>query len=447
MFRRFTKSSCYALALAGVVGFGALTMAAEPPAKTPAKTAAPKNAGPRPLLKQLNEETQSLYRELQSGVCRIQLPPPRWAGAPLAEQENPVNKWGKELDPAVKQALEAEQHEATKGQYRKITASVTTGAQAGQAPASKPTSPQGASQGQTNTGNGAWTLSSGPDDVLIFRPGSSGAGSLQFDAGGSIARDGTIVGHGGRVQVNVVPGGSFTPNNMALVIDGEGHLLVPICVEKEQFNNEPVRVMVGPGQMSTARFVGSDRQCNITVLKLEKPLGTPVKFAEGRPTEGALTMFLAPNSGVGRLLIWTNELRDWGVVSSMEGGIFGFTRQGQFLSLAACRPAVDQLLKTGEVKRAKMGVAIVEVAQNDAARETSPVLGTQPAVRVSEIAPNSPAAKAGLKVGDLILSLNDQPIGDPSSFGAAMSDPNPKATVKLLRDGEEKELTCDLAGK
>jgi serine protease Do len=155
-------------------------------------------------------------------------------------------------------------------------------------------------------------------------------------------------------------------------------------------------------------------------------------------------MFLAPNSGVGRLMIWTNELRDWGVVVSMDGAVYGFARHGQFLSAAGCRPAIDQLIASGTVKRAKLGVEVKWVQPDDPARETDAALGTQPAVRVNDVAPNSPAATAGLKAGDLILQVNDQPVGDPSGFAAAMSDPKDKAAMKLLRDGQEKILTIDL---
>jgi hypothetical protein len=390
------------------------------------------DGGTRPLLKQLNEETQSLYREVQAGVVRVQLPPPKWAGAPLAERENPVHKWQGELNPAVKQKLEEEQKNAARGQYQRITGSVEKAA-------TPPTTQSAATQHV-----GAWTISNHGNDEVEFRPSGNGAGDLHLDAGGGLTPDGQIIGGGGRVDVNVVPGGSFTPNNIGLLLDQEGHILVPICVEKESFDPEGVHVMVGQGQMATAHFVGSDRQTNITILKLEKPLGIPVKLAKEHPQEGTLTMFLSPNSGVGRLLIWTNELRDWGVVVNMDGGVYGFTRQGQFLSASACKPAVAQLIKNGTVQRPKIGVAIAEVPRNDPARENDAALGAQPAVRVTEIAPNSPAAGAGLKVGDLILHLNDQPVGDPSGFAAAMSDESGKASVKLLRDGREQTLTVDL---
>jgi len=203
--------------------------------------------------------------------------------------------------------------------------------------------------------------------------------------------------------------------------------------------------MVGAGQMMMAHFVGSDRKANITLLKLDKPQGIPVKMAASRPQEGTLTMFLSPNSGVGRLMIWTNELKDWGVVVSMDGGVYGFARQGQFLSAAGCRSAIDQLIKGGQVRRAKIGLGIAEVPPNDPAREQDAGLGTQPAVRVNEIAPHSPAAGAGLKIGDLIVELNDQPVGDPHSFAAALGEPKSKTSLKLLRDGRTQTVTIDPA--
>ncbi|MDB5323442.1 MAG: trypsin-like serine protease with C-terminal domain [Phycisphaerales bacterium] len=425
---RTQRRTILAIVMAGSLA-AVTAMAAEPPP-----------GGTRPLLKQLNEETQSLYREIQSGVVRVQLPPPKWAGQPLVEQDNPLNKWGNQLDAGVKEQLELKQKDAQKGQVRKISA--TVGATAATQPATQSSGgPQSAKPGTV----GAWTVSNSGDDVLILRPNGAGAGALQFDAGGGLTPDGQLVAGGGRLQVNVAPSGSFTPNNIGLLLDGQGHILVPICVEKESFDSEGVRVMVGPGQMAMAHFLGSDRQANITLLKLDKPLGTPVKLAAGRPQEGTLTMFLSPNSGVGRLMIWTNELKDWGVVVSMEGAIYGFARQGQFLSASGCKMAIDQLAKDGQVRRAKIGLGIAEVAQNDPARESDPVLGTQPAVRVSEIAANSAAAGAGLKVGDLILQLNDQPVGDPHSFAAAMSDPSAKTSVKLLRDGQEQTLTLEPA--
>jgi hypothetical protein len=390
--------------------------------------------GAHPLLKQLNEETQSLYHEVQAGVVRVQLPPPKWAGEPLVEQDNPLHKWGDQLDPDVKRQLELEQKSAEKGQVRKMSATIDT---------AKSAATRGSGSPATQSSLGAWTASNAGADVLILRPTGPGAGALQIDAGGGLTRDGQIIAGGGRLDVKVAPAGSFTPNNIGLLLDGQGHVLVPICVEKESFDSDGVPVMVGAGQMTRARFVGSDRKANITILQLDKPQGIPVKIAPTRPREGTLTMFLSPNSGVGRLMIWTNELKDWGVVVNMEGGVFGFARQGQFLSAAGCRSAIDQLIRDGQVRRAQIGLGIVEVPQNDPAREKNAALGTQPAVRVSEIAPHSPAAGAGIKVGDLIVELNDQPVGDPHSFAAAMGEPRSKTSLKVLRAGRSEQVVIE----
>jgi hypothetical protein len=402
--------------------------------------------GTRPLLKQLNEETQSLYREVQAGVVRVQLPPPRWAAGPVAlDDAAPLDKWAEHLDSAVRQALDGERKRALKGERGRLVASVAkTTTQPATAPA---TTQHGQSPIQQSVG--AWTLSSGDDDTIVIRPNGNDAGALRMDAGGGIDRQGQIVAGDGRLNIDVAAGGSFTPNNIGLLLDADGHVLVPVCVEKESFGGEEVRVMVGPGQMTTARFVGSDRQTNVTVLKLTKPLGTPVKLADSRPAEGNLTMFLSPNSGVGRLMIWTNELRDWGVVVSMDGKVYGFTRQGQFLTAAGCRPIVRQLLAGGEVRRAKLGLAIAEVPPSDPARESEPALGSRPAVRVEEVAPRSPAERAALKQGDLIVGVNGEPVGDPSGFAAAITGEDTLAPVKvtLLRDGTEQTIAIEFSQK
>jgi S1-C subfamily serine protease len=87
------------------------------------------------------------------------------------------------------------------------------------------------------------------------------------------------------------------------------------------------------------------------------------------------------------------------------------------------------------------------VQPDDPAREGDAALGTRPAVRVNDVAADSPAAVAGVKTGDLILQVNDQTVGDPSGFAAALSDPAPKAAFKLLRGGREQTLTLDLSAE
>src|SRR5437016_5917324 len=97
---------------------------------------------------------RSRFIEIQSGVVRVQLAPPKWAGQPQAEQDNPLQKWGNQLDPQVKQKLEQEQRDVRKGQVRKISATVG-------AVATQPAKPS------TQSAVGTWTLSTSGDDVLV----------------------------------------------------------------------------------------------------------------------------------------------------------------------------------------------------------------------------------------------------------------------------------------
>src|SRR5918993_918235 len=61
---------------------------------------------PRPLLEQLTRETEALYREVQRGVLRVELPPPRWMGEAAGRAgESPLTKY-KDLDPKVREQLE-----------------------------------------------------------------------------------------------------------------------------------------------------------------------------------------------------------------------------------------------------------------------------------------------------------------------------------------------------
>src|SRR3954451_14775388 len=70
-------------------------------------------------LQQLSLETQSLYRDVQSGLVRVQLPTPKWIREEAAK-DDPLRKWGKLLDPQVKEKIAQQQNDiAATGQMRK----------------------------------------------------------------------------------------------------------------------------------------------------------------------------------------------------------------------------------------------------------------------------------------------------------------------------------------
>jgi serine protease Do len=66
---------------------------------------------------------------------------------------------------------------------------------------------------------------------------------------------------------------------------------------------------------------------------------------------------------------------------------------------------------------------------------------------INEVLPETPAAKAGLKHGDVIVELNGEKVMDNDEFHLAVSElyPESKATLKVFRDGAEKTVTVTLA--
>src|SRR5687767_5560043 len=96
-----------------------------------------------PLLEEINRQTQSLYRDVQSGIVRVQLPVPRWVQE-AAGSDDPLQRWDKVIDPAVKQKLEQQRLEGNKGVPVRVTPVVlapTTRPAAAAAAATRPAKP------------------------------------------------------------------------------------------------------------------------------------------------------------------------------------------------------------------------------------------------------------------------------------------------------------------
>jgi hypothetical protein len=384
-----------------------------------------------PMLQQLNQETQSLYRDVQSGLVRVQLPTPKWI-RDAAAKEDPLQKWGNVLDPQVKAKIEQQRSEvAQKGVRRKLEPVIV-------APATQP-----AGKAQTVDPGGAWQVKKENNGEIILEPGKSGGSALVLHAdadGNAPAGNGNI---GGPLHLKALAAGSFAPNNIGLLISDEGHVLVPLYVERETLANQSVQCMVAD-QQTTATFIGSDEKTNLTLLKMDRVVGKPIRVGLGRPMDGSLVMMLNPNNGSGRVQLWTGGERDFGVVVSMDGSVAGFARYGQFLNTAAAKPVIDQLIAIGKVQRAVLGVRLSELRADDQVRQRQAKLGERPALSVDEVTPGSPAEKAGLKRGDLILEFQDQPIDDLTTWSAMLARDRVEGKLLILRDGKPQPINLEL---
>ncbi|MFN3324421.1 MAG: DegQ family serine endoprotease [Bryobacteraceae bacterium] len=116
---------------------------------------------------------------------------------------------------------------------------------------------------------------------------------------------------------------------------------------------------------------------------------------------------------------------------------------GFAIPINMAREVMQQILRTGRVTRGYMGVGIQEVTPGLAR-----ALGmTDPqGVVVTEIEATGPAARSGLKTGDVILSVNGETIADLNSFRLKVSGMAPGTTIRLRirRETGEQDVTVTL---
>jgi serine protease Do len=103
----------------------------------------------------------------------------------------------------------------------------------------------------------------------------------------------------------------------------------------------------------------------------------------------------------------------------------------------------DQIVKTGKVAHARLGVEVQTLNQSlaDSFKMKAPN-----GALVAKVEPDSAAAKAGIQVGDVILKLNGTPIVDAGQLSArvGVATPGDKATLEIWRDGKTLNLDATI---
>ena len=117
-----------------------------------------------------------------------------------------------------------------------------------------------------------------------------------------------------------------------------------------------------------------------------------------------------------------------GPLVDVQGRVVGVNTSGSSRQLQLAIPAaavnrvLDELLRRGRIPRAYLGVGTQQVRLPEALRQRLN-LDQQTAVIVVDVQPNSPAAGAGLLIGDIILSLGGTSIEEPADLKASATRP------------------------
>jgi len=128
-------------------------------------------------------------------------------------------------------------------------------------------------------------------------------------------------------------------------------------------------------------------------------------------------------------------------IYSQSGGSMGI---GFAIPVSLAKSVMEQIINTGTVTRGWIGVEVQEITPELA--ETFKLPNTQGAL-IAGVMRGSPADRAGIKPGDILLSVADKPIGDAQSILGviAAQTPGQPAQFKISRAGKKFDLTVNIA--
>lgn len=244
---------------------------------------------------------------------------------------------------------------------------------------------------------------------------------------------------------------------------------------------DKISVQMNDGREFDAKLIGGDDQSDIALLQLQNPTGlTQIAIADsdklrvgdfavavGNPFGLGQTATSGIISALGRSGLNLEGLENFiqtdasinrgnsgGALLNLNGELIGINTAilapgggsvgiGFAIPSNMARTLAQQLIEFGEVKRGLLGIKGTEMSA-DIAKAFN--LNVQRGAFVSEVLPNSGSAKAGVKSGDVIVSLNDKPLSSFAELRSRIATTEPGATVKLgiLRDGKPLNLQVTL---
>jgi serine protease Do len=203
-----------------------------------------------------------------------------------------------------------------------------------------------------------------------------------------------------------------------------------------------------PGQ--TVLAFGNPLGFRFTVTRgIVSALNRPNPFAADRRSPGQFIQTDAainPGNSGGPLVNAHGEVIGINTFLVSETG--GFSGMGFAIPAQIVKPTVDSLIKYGKVSHGYIGIGISDVTPEEA--KFFHVNNATGAV-VTQVEPNSPGAKAGLKVGDVIVELNGKTVSDAGELQVEVGQKQPGTTLhlKALRDGNSVDVpvTLEAMGK
>jgi len=278
----------------------------------------------------------------------------------------------------------------------------------------------------------------------------------------------------------------FESLGSGLIIDSQGHILTN---EHVIDNYIEVTVTLESNREYRAEVIGVDKLTDLALIKIEPPEDISLRVAElgnsdsvqvgewviavGNPYGFDRSVSFGIVSGKGRVLnvpSVTPLLNDFiqtdaaiapgssgGPLVNLRGQVIGINSRGMGRTQGFTIPiniaieVKDKLLSTGKIERGWLGILTQPVNRSFAKYLGNPDLE---GILVSDVTPGSPAEKAGIKPGDVLLQFGDDKLGaekddDLNKFTLSVSQAavGQKRKVIVFRDGKTKNFDIEIGEK
>lgn len=263
-----------------------------------------------------------------------------------------------------------------------------------------------------------------------------------------------------------------TGQGSGFIISEDGYILTNGHVVN---GAEEISVLFNDGREYNAELIGIDSSTDIAVIKINdknlpylnlgnsddlevgqwviaigNPLGLQASVTAGVVSaKGRSGLDLARIEDFIQTDAAINRGNSGGPLLDLDGNVIGMNTaivtnmgSGGYMGIGFAIPSnmiqniMEQLIANGSVTRGFIGINLQPI-DNNLAQSFS--LSKVKGALVSDVTPDSPAQKAGLKQGDIILDYNGKEVSTISSLRNAVSfmKPGSKITLKVLRDGKE----------